>query len=237
MLLADGEVHVWCTPLDGHGPDVRFLEAQLSSEERARALRFKFSQDQVRYVISHGVLRHILSFYLRVDPRDLKLAAGANGKPELGPIPQKGLVQFNMSRSREVALFAVSRSGEIGIDVEYVDENFAFDEIVRQFFPPAESATLDSLPLPLRREAFFRCWTCKEALVKAKGTGLGSALDEIAIAQTGNTLALRNADPTWSLTELNPAPGYVGALAVETHDTRVKCWQWPPRETQAARRG
>jgi 4'-phosphopantetheinyl transferase len=226
VLLKDGEVHVWYTLLDDHGPDVRFLEAQLSSEERSRALRFRFPKDQLRYVVSHGLLRRILSLYLNVNPQDLILTTSANGKPELAPIPQKGAVQFNMSHSHDAALFAVARTGPIGIDIEYIDKDFAFDDIVQRFFSPTESATLHSLPPRLRRQAFFRCWTCKEALVKAKGTGLGSALDEIAIAQTGNTLALRNADPTWSLTELNPAPGYVAALAVEAHDWRLKCWQW-----------
>jgi 4'-phosphopantetheinyl transferase len=232
LFLGEKEVHVWFASLDDPDLSVLPLEQQLSSAEHEQASRFKFEKDRTRYVITHALLRSILSLYLQVDPKDLILTTSAKGKPELAPMPHKDTVQFNMSHSHDTALIAVSRSAEIGIDLEYVDESFAFDEIIQRFFSPAEGATLHSLPPTLRRQAFFRCWTCKEALVKAKGTGLGSALDEITISQTaGNTLVLRNVDPDWSLTELTPAPGYVGALGVQGHGWRLKCWQW---QAQAA---
>jgi 4'-phosphopantetheinyl transferase len=225
-LLTSNEVHVWCASLDDSA-EVRSYEAELSSEERDRALRFKFAMDHDRFVVSHGILRQILSRYLQLTPRELDFTATANGKPELAPTSHVDTVQFNMSHSRDLGLFAVARGREIGIDVEYNQETFPFDEVARRFFSAKENAALHSLPVHMRREAFFRCWTCKEALVKAKGTGLGSPLDEISITQTGsNTLALTNADSTWSLTELNPSPGYFAALAVEGHEPEFRCWQW-----------
>lgn len=132
-FLTTHEVHVWCASLDDP-TDVRFYEAQLSPEERSRALRFKFPKDHDRFVVSHGILRQILSRYLQLTSRELELTATANGKPELAPMPQKRAVQFNMSHSRDLALFAVTRGREVGIDVEYNDETFAFDEIAQRFF-------------------------------------------------------------------------------------------------------
>jgi 4'-phosphopantetheinyl transferase len=229
LFLTINEVHVWCASL-ADPTDISFFQAQLSSDERARAQRFKFSKDRERFVVSHGILRQILALYVQVTARELELAATVNGKPELASLSQERTVRFNMSHSRDLALFAVTRAAEVGIDIEYNDETFAFDEVARRFFSIGENAALHSLPLPMRREGFFRCWTCKEALVKAKGTGLGSPLDEITITQTGDdTLVLTHTDPVWSLTELNPAPGYVAALAVEGHDRELKCWQWQLR--------
>ena len=226
------EVHLWLARLDASALQDDALGKHLSLEERNKAERFKFDRDRIRYIVAHGFLRSILSSYLDVSPADLTFASGLNGKPMLRPLPHAKTIQFNLSHSYEMALIAVTHERDIGVDLEHIDENFAFDEIARRFFFPSELATLDSLPLDIRREAFFRIWTCKEALVKAKGTGLGSALDEITISQTaGNTLVLRNVDPDWSLTELTPAPGYVGALGVQGHGWRLKCWQW---QTQAA---
>jgi 4'-phosphopantetheinyl transferase len=236
ILLENNEVHVWFARVDDPNLSSR-LEDQLSLEERERASRFKFEKDRLQYTVSHGLLRSILSLYLHTDPKDLQLISGPNGKPNLDPIHHTTIVQFNISHSNAVALFAVAREREVGVDVEYVQENFAFAEIAPRFFSPKETEFLHFLPTELAREVFFRLWTCKEAFVKARGTGLGSPLDEFEISlPSGKRAVLTHREPNYSLIELTPTPGYVAAVAVKGHHFQLKCWQWsadssspPPR--------
>ena len=97
---------------------------------------------------------------------------------------------------------------------------------------------LRTLPTDVQRQAFFRCWTRKEAYIKARGQGLSLPLDQFDVSLApGEPAAILGTqqDPSeasrWSLQELTAAPGYIAALAVEGHGWRLTCWQWPdPRQ-------
>jgi len=87
----------------------------------------------------------------------------------------------------------------------------------------------DKRPLPsqLQRLAFFKCWTSKEAFLKAKGTGLSGELDEVEIKFSPEEgVRVNGTVPNWGLVELYPRDGYVGALAVEGPECQLKCFQW-----------
>lgn len=203
VLLIPGEVHVWCVALDG--PSEGFY-ASLGPDERERSARFRFERDRRRFVVAHGVLRDLLGRYLGTEPGEVRFAYSAFGKPALSP-EFGSRFKFNLSHSAGCALIAVAAGAEIGVDVERVRSLPDQVEIARRFFSAAEVDQLRRLPSDRRTEAFFGCWTKKEAYGKARGEGLESARGE---PKRG-----------WSLYTLRPEPGYVGALVVEGSGWRL----------------
>lgn len=222
-------IHVWAVRLDDATVDLDRGREQISPDERERAARFKFERDRRRYLVAHLALHEILRRYLPVDSPRLSFDLGANGKPKLSQPLASGGVEFNLSHSNEMALLAVTHGREVGVDIEYVKEDFAFQEIAERFFTAREVAAMRGLPASLQRPAFFKCWTSKEAFLKAKGTGLSGALDEVEIALGGDGQVRITADvPGWSLSELEPIDGYEAALVVAGAPVPIcyNLWEW-----------
>jgi len=227
--LHDDEVHVWLVNAGSADIPQDLLAGSLSADERERAARFKFTKDRRLYVAAHAALRSLLADYLRVAADEIHLVLGAHGKPALAaPLVVSGL-EFNLSHSHEVALVAVARQRAVGVDVEFIKRKFSFDDLARRFFTTREVAALFELPQPLQREAFFKCWTSKEAFLKAKGTGLSGKLDEVAITLAADQQVRINASvPGWSLSELTPCIDYEGALVVQGDSRPIRCYRWEP---------
>jgi len=224
-------VQVWLVRANDDSVCLACCEELLSSAEGERASRFKFDKDRRLFFAAHGALRSILARYLNAAPADLQFDTGSNGKPYLSPAFAASAVKFNLSHSHEVALIAVTRGMEIGVDVERVREDFAFDEVAERFFTAKEVTALHSLPRHLQREGFYKCWTSKEAYLKAKGTGLSGQLDEVEIAlAAGERVQINGTIPNWALKELSPCDGYQAGLVVEGGGQQIKCyhWQFPP---------
>jgi 4'-phosphopantetheinyl transferase len=207
--------HAW---LDREPEAVEELYALLSSDERARASRFHFDRDRDRYVVGRGVLRTLLGDALGMPPELVAFEYGAQGKPRLAiPGPR-----FNVSHSGAVALYVLSWSAEVGIDVELYRPEFAREHIAERFFSPAEVATLRSLPDDVQPHAFLTCWTRKEAYIKARGEGLSLPLDrfDVSLHPDSPAALLRTAwsedEPAqWRLTDLSDAAsGYLAAVAM-----------------------
>ena len=152
--LTANEVHVWLVRVDDTGLCVACCENLLSAAERERAARFKFEKDRRLYTAAHAGLRSILAGYLNVAPADLEFATGPRGKPHLAPVFTKVKLEFNLSHSHEVALIAVTREREIGVDVERVREDFAFAEVAERYFTAGELSAIRALPQDLQRRAF-----------------------------------------------------------------------------------
>jgi 4'-phosphopantetheinyl transferase len=227
VRIGGNEVHVWLGRLDDAGFCLSCGEQLLSSEEKERAVKFKFERDRRRYIVSHAGLRSVLSNYLHIVPGDLTFSAGPSGKPFLAPIGGKALGEFNLSHSNEVALIAVAREKEIGVDVEWIARDIPFREIAGRFFSAREVAAMNALPDYLQRLAFFKCWTSKEAFLKAKGTGLSGKLDEVEIVSVGGEgVAIKAVVPRWTLAELNPDDGYTGAVVFESGECKIQCYRW-----------
>jgi len=225
-----GCIHVWAVALDYARFDLRSWLPRLSPQEQARALRFKFAADRRRYIIAHVAVRDILAGYLNVAAGDVRFVEGANGKPRLGTRLAGSGIEFNLSHSHERALFAATQELAVGIDLEFVKSEFGFHEVAERFFARDEVAALRALPMALQRQAFYKCWTSKEAFLKAKGTGLSGALDEVEIGlSSGNRVSISASVSGWRLTELELGAGYEGALVVEREKaTSIHPLQWQP---------
>lgn len=228
------EIHVWCALLDIPRARLERMALSLSSDERSRAARYHFERDRRRFIAGRAVLRAILGSYLDAEPGVLEFRYAAHGKPQLEEGFDGGSLRFNLSHCRGLALYAVTRDREIGIDLERVQELLDAEAVARRFFSPRENAALQAIPARHRALAFFNCWTRKEAYVKGLGDGLIHPLDEFDVSLAPGepvriTAGGRGAwlASEWTLCELfPPAAGWVAALAVQGRAESVSCWQW-----------
>ena len=222
LSLSSDEIHVWQVFFDREESHFNELARTLSEDERLKAKRFYFQKDQRRFVVTHGILRNILGRYLKIEPKRLKFSYGSHGKPAIDGVTDGHSLYFNMSHSHSLALFAFTWGRKIGVDVEYVRSMPDAEEIAQRFFSPRENAVFRTVPAGKKLEAFFNCWTRKEAFLKAIGNGLSRSLDsfEVSLApEEPAQLLCVGGDPLeasrWRLRELAPAHGYAGALVVE----------------------
>ncbi|MBK9945434.1 MAG: 4'-phosphopantetheinyl transferase superfamily protein [Kouleothrix sp.] len=227
--LAAGEVHVWRVALDWPAP--ASLVQLLAADERQRAERFHFERDRTHFVVGRATLRILLGRYLGRPPEQLQFSYNAYGKPAL---PGAGPA-FNLAHAHGLALYAFSWGRALGVDLEYIRGDIEAEQIAERFFSPAERAALAQLPVAERRQAFFSCWTRKEAYIKAHGLGLALPLDQFDVSLAPGAparLLATHTDPAdaarWSLCALAPGPGWAAALAVAGHAWQLRCWQGPP---------
>lgn len=234
-MAEDAEVHVLSAWLDVPVALRRRLWTFLSPDEQARAERFRFAVHRDRFVVARARLREILGALLGVAPGRLAFGYGARGKPSLArPFAAEDL-RFNLSHADGLALYAIARRREVGVDVERVRPLPDAEDIAARFFSTQEQAALRSLAAPKREEAFFACWTRKEAYLKATGDGLARPLDAFDVSVLPGLparLERVEGDPLeagrWWLAEVRPAAGYLGAVAVAGGQARVSCREWVP---------
>lgn len=227
------DVHVWMASLEQDEAEIARLRTLLDESERKRADRFSFAKGRRQFTVARGLLRILLGRYLGIEPTRVQFAYNTHGKPLLGELHAPTRVRFNISHSGELALFGFANDRELGIDLETIRPDFTADAIAARFFAPAELTALRSLPPEHQTQAFFTCWTRKEAYIKAQGKGLALALDsfEVSLAPGAPAAVLVTHDDQteaarWSLHELHPGPGYVGALAVAGEGCRVQVRTW-----------
>ena len=235
LVLPNDAVHVWRASLQVSVSELRTFEDTLAADERARAERFYFQKHSEHFIVGRGLLRNILSRYLDTEPDQLHFCYNSYGKPALTEDTSAEGLHFNLSHSHGIALYALTRRREIGVDIEYFRPDVEAEKLAERFFSPREAAVLRALPEHLRKEGFFNCWTRKEAYIKAEGEGMAIPLSTFDVSLTpGEPAALLRTQnqpqetACWSLQALNPAPGYAAALAVKGHDWELKCWQWSP---------
>ncbi|HEY4363471.1 MAG TPA: 4'-phosphopantetheinyl transferase superfamily protein [Bryobacteraceae bacterium] len=217
-------VDIYSASLETDPTRLDLLYGSLSDEERERAGRFRFAEHRRHYIACRGMLREVLAPYLDVSPPHLKFEYNYYGKPTLRGTD----VRFNVSHSEGWAMFAVTRGREVGVDVEFVDERFVREQIPERFFSPREVRALRSLPAAQQTDAFFRCWTRKEAYIKARGLGLALALDSFDVSlQPQEPAELLRGGGNWSLQELQAPEGFQAAVASEGWDWRVVLREMP----------
>ena len=225
--LEQGRIEIWSVALDGAAAHTAALEAVLPQDERARAERFAFAAGRRRFVAARGALRRVLGAYLDLAPEDVVFAYGRKGKPYLTGAAA-GL-HFNLSHSGERALIALGRI-PLGVDIERLRPLRDPDAIARRFFSEAERAALAAQTAERKAEAFFACWTGKEAYVKAVGDGLTIPLRSFDVTFADGrppaieTHLAESGGERWFLRRLEPAPGYVGALAAQGFEGTVAAW-------------
>jgi len=231
LPLPEDEVHLWRVDLEAIGADESRWQRVLSSDELTRAARFHFSRDRQRFVASRALLRTILASYLATDPTGLSFSYSKKENPSLGAAYADTGVAFNISHSGGIALLAFTRGREIGVDVEQLRPDSDLEAIARRFFSTREQSQLTALPPEEKVDAFFRCWTRKEAYIKATGDGLSLPLDQFDVSlAAGETNALLATRPDgaeaarWLLQEVPGGPGYIAALCVRGQDWKLNDW-------------
>jgi 4'-phosphopantetheinyl transferase len=227
-LLVDGEAHVLYTALTtapGRG-----LET-LDEQERARASRFRSAELRDWFIAVHCFLRQVLGHYLNTPPVEIRFHFRPQGKPELA---DDSNIRFNLSHTRNLAVLAVARGREVGVDVEDLRVNLDMLGLAQRYFSPAEAQWVESAPPEERAEAFFTCWTGKEAYVKGRGDGLSFRLDRFQVLPRAGSGALElqvYGDPhesrRWRIERLPLTPEHAAALAVEGTCSRTRLLQWP----------
>ena len=233
LAVAHDQVHVWRASLRPSPAVLARLEATLSPDERARAARFRFDEHRVAFIAGRGAQRGILSRYTGLRPAALRYRESSHGKLELdGPAAAGGL-RFNVSNSGDYALYALTLRREIGVDLERLKPMPDGIDIAKRFFSAPENEIFAQLEDDVRDLAFFLCWTRKEAYIKAVGEGLSMPLDCFDVTllpgEPARLLATRG-NPAeaerWTLRELDPGPGYVGAMAVEGGGWHPVLYDW-----------
>jgi 4'-phosphopantetheinyl transferase len=232
VTLPEHEVQLWRVDLEAiRGEESRWQEV-LSGDERARASQFYFLADRQRFVAARALLRKILAGYFpSTEPAELTFSYSPKDKPSLAGAHAASGIRFNVSHSGGIALYAFACRREIGVDVEQVRQNFDFEPIARRFFSAHEQRQLAALPEEQRVDAFFRCWTRKEAYIKATADGLSLPLHQFDVSldslETNALLATRpdaaEAD-RWILREVSGGLGYRAALCVQGQDWSLKHW-------------
>ena len=219
--IAETDVHVWAFTLDESEAIVEAWRKLLSDDERLRADRFVHRQDRNRSIVARGVLRHLLARYCGIDAERIAFRYASAGKPSItGGVAGAGLVTFNLAHSQDRALLAIARNREIGVDLERVRDDFDPLPIARQFFFGAELAAIEAAPEDARRDAFFRHWVAKEAVLKSNGAGLSLPLDSFGVTldAAGSIARVRVTDAaaldeTLVVRMLPLGVGWLGAVA------------------------
>ena len=228
--LAGNEVHVWLAHLNVPVMLSRYQQV-LAEEELAKAQRFYFERDRLHWTIARAVLRLLLSHYTGVAPLRIELDKNAYDKPFIAR--NASALRFNISHSGDFALYAFAWRREVGIDIEYMRDNIAYDELAAHVFSAREQETLRALSPALKHRAFYNAWTRKEAYIKARGLGLSLPLDlfDVTLLPDEPAALLDSREDErevsrWSMYALPTPVDYAGALVAEGRDWLLCCWQW-----------
>ncbi|MEO1126010.1 MAG: 4'-phosphopantetheinyl transferase superfamily protein [Cyanobacteria bacterium J06639_16] len=227
FTLASNSVHVWRANLVLSPNLLNQISACLSSDEWARAKRFRFDRDRDRFIASRATLRHILSRYIDCAAEAISFDYGAYGKPSLAI--QTTRLEFNLSHSGDIALYAIGQQ-PLGIDIEYIKPRSHLENLARHCLSTSEYAAWDQQPEATKITTFLKFWTCKEAYLKALGRGLTQAMTEIEIEFCPHPVLCMQPHSQgfnpYTLRELTPGEGYVAAIAVAGTDWQLTGWEF-----------
>ncbi len=201
----------------------------LDDSERARAARFRREEDRRAFVQSHLFRREILARYLRCHPSALRFKELEHQKPKLAMSGGEHRLKFNMAHSADIAVSAVSWDCEVGVDVERVTAHFDVDELAPQVLSATERAVLKDLSAEAARDAFFRAWTRKEAVLKAAGVGLSVSPTSLEVLPV-EVRSVRLGSQQWWVSDLEMGSAYRGAIAGARGDLKLNCWSVVTRD-------
>ncbi|MFD3163000.1 4'-phosphopantetheinyl transferase family protein [Herpetosiphon sp. NSE202] len=212
MLLNANTIDIWLIDLTRLRPQRSRFWAVLNSEEQARAMRFHFERDQLRYTICRGAMRLLLAEYLDRDPAKLEFSQNNYGKPLLADIE----LSFNLSHAGNYGLLGLSQFSTIGVDIEQERQLDDLASIAQHYFAPSERQAV--LNAENQTTAFFRCWTRKEAYIKAHGMGLSLPLSSFSVSiephvEQALEWNRENTVDQWQVQPLAAPAGYAAALA------------------------
>jgi 4'-phosphopantetheinyl transferase len=231
-LFEPSQVHLLAASMNDFMEQAALLGSLLSDTEQSRAKRFRFAKDRNRFIIRHGLLRVILGRYLKHPPREIEFQLGAYGKPEIRLDESQTPFFLNISDSGDIVVFAFTIACPIGIDVEQTREISGIEGIAHRFFLSRETHVMMALPRDAQLEAFYACWTRKEAYLKATGEGIAKSLKKVEVTLAPSEYAgvvSVDGDPSareqWQLQPFIPATGYVGCVAYRHPKLELKKWR------------
>jgi 4'-phosphopantetheinyl transferase len=221
------EIHIWASDLDQWEIPGNKTEQKLPASERDKSERFRLEIIKTRYTKCHFLLRKLLGQYLGVDFYHKEFNYNEYGKPSLKNEKDNNLIYFNSSDSENICVFAFTKYGDVGIDVEKIHDLSDMGGIAESFFSSSEIKKLCSLPEHSKKNTFFKYWTRKEALLKAMGVGLSYPLDKLDVhSDEDNTSRVsitihQNTKTKWKIQDINIFDGFSSALALK--DNNLNC--------------
>jgi len=232
-ILGKNEVHVWHARIDrvqAGTPDN--IVPHLSADEHVRAGKFLSPDDGALFARGRGILRLLLSRYIGIPPSEIAFNYSETGRPTICSSCCRLPFGFSVSHSRGRAVYAFSPGFPVGVDIEHT-RNMAFDAVAERFFSELEFHEYSALNAGIRKDAFFACWTRKEALIKAMGGSIMADMKKYAVSvsplipptvlSVHGQKALAN---SWSLRDIAVDPGFRAALAVAHSSPRVILYNW-----------
>jgi 4'-phosphopantetheinyl transferase len=215
-VVPAGHTHVWRAKLDHADAEVESLALHLDADECDRASRFHFDRDRRRFIVARAVLRLLIGQYTGAAPGQVAFVYGRHGKPHLAC---GGELDFSIAHSSDAALFAFTSGAPVGVDIEHV-RPIEHEDMAERFFSPSECEALRALAPELRLQAFFACWTRKEAYIKGLGEGLSIPLDRFSVSVDPDAPAALLGDRRcpgavheWVLQDVDGGAGFRAALA------------------------
>jgi 4'-phosphopantetheinyl transferase len=218
----DGEIHLYCVTLPQETSELTRFERLLSASEADRAGRLKSSQTRNRFIAGRGMLRDILGGYLCIDPAEARIATGEHGKPFLADGAAD--LRFNLSHADEKMVLAVATGVEVGVDIERIDAGKAIHDMARLAFSRQEQEELLAMPASRQVEAFYRCWVCKEACLKACGRGFSLPGGSFSIPLFNEAPTIRQIccnGTIWQVLDIDVPHNYCAALVFETRSLEL----------------
>lgn len=236
--LSIDTAHIWVVDLADFWSEVNFFRQLLSPDEVARGDRFKFSHDQINFICTRGIARCILAKYLGYTPADLQFSYTEKGKPFFADYLNHLNLNFNISHSKNLAVYGITQANLIGVDIEYLRTNLEVLALAKRFFSAQEYLAISNLSGNTQLNLFFRLWTCKEAYLKAVGLGIAGGLDRVVVHLEGRSPVLSYFEDSknyqvlddWSLHELDilsqvkyqEQSQYVGAIALNRQQVNLQ---------------
>ncbi|MDR3477282.1 MAG: 4'-phosphopantetheinyl transferase superfamily protein [Gammaproteobacteria bacterium] len=224
FVLDQHEVHIWYTSVIISVEQENILLSALSPDEVARANRFRFPIHRQRFIAARGMLRNIVGAYLEVDPKVIMFDYSPRGKPYL----REQALQFNVSHSQDMAVYAFTLDQPIGVDIEKTQEKYD-DAVAARFFSESEYRELSALPQSERALCFYRIWSRKEALIKVSGEGFAFALSSFTVPTIDSleTLAVNfQGESGWLLRSFVAHPEYQSAFATQQTIEKTLIREW-----------
>jgi len=170
--LGDNEIHIWLNYLNLHQARLKHLYPLLSAAEKERSERFKHYKPRKNFIASHGFLHTVLSYYIDVPASEITFKHAEQGKPSIIDEQNKKNIQFNLSHSGNLAILAICKNNQLGVDIEHTDRKTDWAGIARRFFTANEQQDFFKLDESIQEDAFYKIWTRKEAHMKVTGKGL-----------------------------------------------------------------
>ena len=235
MTVGANSLHLWSASLNCSLTDTDRLWHLLSADERARAARLISVKDRNRFIAARGLLRTLLDRYREDKSAPITFIYSPAGKPSLPNTTSTEGLQFNLAHSEDAFLLGITHGRRIGVDIERIDTEVDCGKLAERFFSPTEQSDWNRLDVLEKNAAWFRCWTLKEAYLKAVGVGLAQALEivEVSISDPPHFLQIAG-DPAeaarWQPSVITSCPiGFAAAVVLEGEappEIQHHRWEW-----------